>query len=69
MVKCPYCGNESNLISVKSWKFRGYNVTLYKCPKCDGLFNYYVNTGTTGKAEYYIRIKPRPARAAKEPGR
>jgi len=35
-------------------------VTMYKCNKCGGKFNHYVNTTGKGKPEFYIRVKPRP---------
>ena len=62
MPRCPYCGNSEGLVAVKSWKFRFYDVTMYKCPRCGGTFNHYVNTSGRGKPEFYIRIKPRPTK-------
>jgi len=59
MPKCPYCGSE-DLTPVKSWRFRIYEVTMYRCNRCGGEFNHYVNTTGKGKPEFYIRVKPRP---------
>ncbi|KUO92830.1 MAG: hypothetical protein AT710_02125 [Thermocladium sp. ECH_B] len=58
MPKCPYCGSEG-LTPIKSWRFRFYDVTMYRCNRCGGEFNHYVNTTGKGKPEYYVRIKPR----------
>jgi transposase-like protein len=60
MPRCPYCGSE-DITPIKSWKFRTYEVTQYKCNKCGGKFNHYVNTTGKGKPEFYIRVKPRPS--------
>jgi transposase-like protein len=57
--KCPYCGSE-DLTPIKSWRFRFYDVAMYRCNRCGGEFNHYVNTTGKGKPEYYVRIKPRP---------
>jgi len=40
MTKCPYCGSE-DLTPIKSWRFRLYDATQYKCNKCGGKFNHY----------------------------
>jgi hypothetical protein len=56
MPRCPYCGSE-DLTPIKSWRFRIYKVTRYRCNKCGGEFNHYVNTTGRGKPEYYI---PKP---------
>ena len=58
MPKCPYCGSE-DLTPIKSWRFRFYEVTMYRCNKCGGKFNYYRNTTKKGKPEFYIRVKPK----------
>jgi hypothetical protein len=58
MPRCPYCGSE-DLTPIKSWRFRIYEVTRYRCNKCGGEFNHYVNTTGRGKPEYYI---PKPTR-------
>ena len=57
MPKCPYCGSE-DLTPIKSWRFRFYDVAMYRCNRCGGEFNHYVNTMGKGKPEYYVRIKP-----------
>jgi transposase-like protein len=62
MPRCPYCGSE-DVTPIKTWKFRNYNVTQYKCNKCGGKFNHYVNTTGKGKPEYVIRVSPKPAKA------
>jgi len=53
---CPYCGS-SELEIQKSWRFRFYNVTRYRCRRCGGIFNYYANTSGKGKPEFYIRVR------------
>ena len=58
MPKCPYCGS-GDLTPIKSWRFRFYDVAMYRCNRCGGEFNHYVNTMGKGKPEYYVRIKPR----------
>jgi len=55
---CPYCGS-SELEVQKSWRFRFYNVTRYKCRRCGGIFNHYANTSGKGKREFYIRVRQR----------
>ena len=66
MVKCPYCGYEADLKKFKllrePWKFRFYTVRMLKCPKCGGIFNYYVGISprTGEKSEYVIRRNPKP---------
>jgi predicted RNA-binding Zn-ribbon protein involved in translation (DUF1610 family) len=62
MPRCPYCGSE-DVTPIKTWKFRNYNVTQYKCNKCGGKFNHYVNTTGKGKPEYVIRVSPKPIKA------
>ena len=49
---------------IKSWRFRFYDVAMYRCNRCSGKFNHYVNTTGKGKPEYYVRIKPRLTRGA-----
>jgi Zn-finger nucleic acid-binding protein len=61
MIKCPYCGFEGSFELLKTWKFRSYNVEMSRCPKCDGIFNYYKSATT----EFVIRIKPRVRRVKK----
>jgi hypothetical protein len=56
MPKCPYCGSE-DITPIKSWRFRIYEVTRYRCNKCGREFNHYINTTGRGKPEYYI---PKP---------
>ena len=58
MPTCPYCGS-SELEVQKSWRFRFYNVTRYKCRKCGGIFNHYANASGKGKPEFYIRVRQR----------
>ena len=41
--KCPYCGFENEFKSLKMWKFKWWDVHLYKCPKCDKSFRYHVD--------------------------
>jgi hypothetical protein len=64
MPKCPYCGSE-DITPIKSWRFRTYEVTRYRCNKCGGEFNHYVNTTGRGKPEYYI---PKPKVPSATPG-
>jgi len=59
MPKCPYCGSE-DLTPIKTWMFKIYVVTMYRCNKCGGKFNHYRNTTKKGKPEFYIRVKPKP---------
>jgi len=62
MPRCPYCGSE-DVVPIKAWKFRNYDVTQYKCNKCGGKFNHYRNTTNKGKPEYTIRVSPKPTKA------
>jgi len=62
MPRCPYCGSE-DVTPIKTWKFRNYDVTQYKCNKCGGKFNHYMNTTGKGKPEYTIRVSPKPTKA------
>jgi len=60
MVKCPYCGYEGEFRLVKTWKFRFYEVKMFSCPKCRGIFNYYSGVSSTGRrSEFVIRLRPR----------
>ena len=58
MVRCPYCGFEKDFKALKTWKFRFYDVKLFKCPNCGRGFNYYYGISPrSGKAsEFVIRI-------------
>jgi len=58
---CPHCGS-SELGVQKSWRFRFYNVTRYKCRRCGGIFNHYANASGKGKPEFYIRVRPSKGR-------
>jgi len=59
-MKCPYCGAESGFETLKTWKYRWYNVTLYKCGKCNNIFRYYNGVSPKGKhSEFIIRIGKR----------
>ncbi|MFP3241322.1 MAG: hypothetical protein RXQ94_09345 [Caldivirga sp.] len=60
MPRCPYCGS-GDLTPIKTWMFKIYVVTMYRCNKCGGKFNHYRNTTGKGKPEFYIRVKPRPS--------
>jgi len=68
MVRCPYCGYEAGVSGFKllrePWKFRFYEVRMLECPKCKGVFNYYIGKSPkTGKtSEFYVRVKPKPSR-------
>jgi len=62
MPRCPYCGSE-DVVPIKAWKFRNYDVTQYRCNKCGGKFNHYRNTTNKGKPEYTIRVSPKPTKA------
>jgi len=60
VVKCPYCGFEGELRSLKTWRFRFYDVSMLECPKCGGRFNHYVGVTSRGKhSEFVIRVRPR----------
>jgi uncharacterized C2H2 Zn-finger protein len=61
MIKCPYCSYEGNFKILKKWRFRFYDVNMMQCPRCDGVFNYYLGLRPGGeKSEFVIRIRPRP---------
>jgi len=38
MPKCPYCGSE-DLTPIKSWRFRFYEVMMYRRNKCGGILH------------------------------
>lgn len=64
MVKCPFCGYESDISGFKllrkPWRFRFYTVRMLECPKCHGVFNYYSGVSAHGKrSEFIIKIKLR----------
>ncbi|MEM4912753.1 MAG: hypothetical protein QW579_00970 [Desulfurococcaceae archaeon] len=64
MVKCPFCGFESDASSFKQlrepWKFRFYEVKMLECPRCKNVFNYYEGVSSRGKqSSFTIRVKPR----------
>lgn len=64
MIRCPYCGYESDASGFKllrdPWKYRFYTVKMLECPKCNNVFNYYYGVSQYGKkVEYVIKIKPR----------
>jgi len=65
MVKCPFCGYESDengfILVGGPWRFRFYTVRMFECPNCHGKFNYYYGISpNSGKvSEFVIRIKPR----------
>jgi transposase len=63
VVNCPYCGFEGEFTGLKSWKFRFYNVRMLKCPRCEGVFNYYsgLSPRSGGVSEFTIKLKPRVA--------
>lgn len=67
MVKCPYCGYEDEFKLLKSWKFRFYDVKMFSCPCCGGVFNYYAGISPRSRrlSEFYVRIRPRPTKKAK----
>ncbi len=58
MVRCPYCSYEGTLNTIKTWRFRFYNVTMISCPKCGGKFNHYIGTSTKSgkKTEFVIKL-------------
>jgi len=64
MVKCPYCGYESNINEFKllrdPWRFRFYEVRRLECPKYRRVFNYYYGVTSEGReVKFMIRVKPR----------
>ncbi|MEM3938011.1 MAG: hypothetical protein QW373_05365 [Desulfurococcaceae archaeon] len=64
MVKCPFCGFESDASSFKllrePWRFRFYEVKMLECPKCKGVFNYYEGTSPRGRhTVFVVKVKPR----------
>ena len=40
-VKCPVCGQEFKSKPLKTWRFRFYKVSRFKCDKCEAKFNIY----------------------------
>ena len=68
MTKCPYCGYEADLSEFKllrePWRFRFYEVRMLSCPRCGGVFNYYIGRSPrSGRmSEFYVRIRPRPSK-------
>lgn len=39
-IRCPYCKNDKNHKSIKSWKYQATSVVRYEC-KCSKFFQYY----------------------------
>jgi uncharacterized protein (DUF2225 family) len=60
MVKCPVCNGEFEAESLKTWRFRFYQVKSFQCPKCGGMFNLYSGVSPKGKkSEFMIKVKVR----------
>jgi len=61
MVKCPYCGFEGEFKSLKTWRFRFYDVEKLECPNCRGIFDHYhgLSPRSNKMSEFVIRIKPK----------
>lgn len=66
-MRCPFCGYDGEGFRVeKTWRFRFYNVSRLVCPRCGGVFNYYIGVSPAGKkSEFAIRVRPRPRRSGK----
>lgn len=52
MIRCPYCGLESEHKLIKIWKYRWWDVYYYKCLKCGGKFRHQVDP--EGRKKSYI---------------
>jgi len=67
--RCPYCGFEGELRLIKTWRYRFYDVKMFSCPNCRGVFNYYSGVSPTGKrSEFVVRLKPRARTPASRGG-
>ena len=42
-VECPICGYEFEGKPIKTWKMSIWNVSRFRCPKCNKEFNLYVH--------------------------
>lgn len=65
--RCPYCGYEGDITSFKllrdTWKYNFYTVYRLQCPKCNGIFHYYVGISPKGKkSSFTIKMRPRPSK-------
>jgi DNA-directed RNA polymerase subunit RPC12/RpoP len=69
LVKCPFCGLERDFESLKSWKFRFYDVRMLRCPRCRGKFDHYQGVSPKkGKvSEFIVRLGLKRKRVAKCP--
>jgi DNA-directed RNA polymerase subunit RPC12/RpoP len=58
VVKCPYCGFEGEFKTLKTWKFRFYDVEMLECPNCKREFNYYhgISPRSGKTSEFIIRV-------------
>jgi uncharacterized Zn finger protein len=52
MLRCPYCGFEGEFTTLKTWKYKCWEVHLHRCPKCGKSFRYHVDP--EGKRKNFI---------------
>jgi DNA-directed RNA polymerase subunit RPC12/RpoP len=52
VVRCPYCGYESEFKLLKTWRYRAWDVRYYECPRCGGRFRWQVDP--TGRYRSYV---------------
>jgi hypothetical protein len=45
LIRCPYCLENVDPLSLKTWSFHIFTVTRYECPSCHGKFNAYERDG------------------------
>jgi len=55
MARCPYCSFEGELVLVKTWRYRWWDVYFYRCPRCSGKFRYHVDPAGQRKS-YVMRV-------------
>lgn len=58
MVKCPYCGFEGEFKTLKTWKFRFYDVEMFECSSCKRKFNHHhgISPRSNKASEFIIRL-------------
>jgi hypothetical protein len=64
MVECPLCGKEARIAqdTSKEWSYSRFDVKLFKCEKCNYLFEVYYNTPGTPERESTKKSKRKDTR-------
>jgi hypothetical protein len=52
VIKCPYCSFGGGFKTLKTWKYKWWNVYFYECPSCNGKFRYQLDP--EGKRKEFV---------------